>query len=239
MYITLEADYAVRIVNCLAKNGSRMDAKALSAATGVTLRFSLKILRKLVAQGIVRSYKGTQGGYELARRAAGDPARRSHRDGGGPDYDQPVRRRRRGVPVHPRRGGGMPLQPRLRRDREAGARPPLRHPFRRMTAPFAAGLAAGCVWAAADALLLRYAAKKAAKAPERAGTLVMLGFAARWFFTIALIALALFLPQLDAVGALLPLIAQKLLLALLAALPRGQKTDAPPSGGARKEDGPK
>ena len=28
-------------------------------------------------------------------------------------------------------------------------------------------------------------------------------------------------------------------LALLAALPRGQKTDAPPSGGARKEDGPK
>lgn len=50
-----------------------------------------------------------------------------------------------------------------------------------MTAPFAAGLAAGCVWAAADALLLRYAAKKAAKAPERAGTLVMLGFAARWF----------------------------------------------------------
>lgn len=40
MYITLEADYAVRIVNCLAKNGSRMDAKALSAATGVTLRFS-------------------------------------------------------------------------------------------------------------------------------------------------------------------------------------------------------
>ena len=108
-----------------------------------------------------------------------------------------------------------------------------------MTAPFAAGLAAGCVWAAADALLLRYAAKKAAKAPERAGTLVMLGFAARWFFTIALIALALFLPQLDAVGALLPLIAQKLLLALLAALPRGQKTDAPPSGGARKDDGPK
>ena len=89
-----------------------------------------------------------------------------------------------------------------------------------MTAPFAAGLAAGCVWAAADALLLRYAAKKAAKAPKRAGTLVMLGFAARWFFTIALIA-------------------QKLLLALLAALPRGQKTDAPPSGGARKEDGPK
>lgn len=66
MYITLEADYAVRIVDCLARNAMRMDAKTLSAHTGVTLRFSLKILRKLVAEGLIRSYKGTQGGYELA-----------------------------------------------------------------------------------------------------------------------------------------------------------------------------
>lgn len=70
MHITLEADYAVRIVNCLAVHKIRMDAKTLSAATGVTLRFSLKILRKLVAEGVVRSYKGTQGGYELARPAS-------------------------------------------------------------------------------------------------------------------------------------------------------------------------
>ena len=69
MYITLEADYAVRIVDCLAQHQMRMDAKSLSAATGVTLRFALKILRKLVAEGIVRSDKGTQGGYELARPA--------------------------------------------------------------------------------------------------------------------------------------------------------------------------
>lgn len=69
MHITLEADYAVRIVNCLAKHQVRMDAKSLAAATGVTLRFSLKILRKLVAEGVVRSYKGTQGGYELAKPA--------------------------------------------------------------------------------------------------------------------------------------------------------------------------
>ncbi|MBE6906072.1 MAG: Rrf2 family transcriptional regulator [Ruminococcaceae bacterium] len=69
MHITLEADYAVRIVNCLSKNQTRMDAKSIAACTGVTLRFSLKILRKLVAEGIVRSYKGTQGGYELAKPA--------------------------------------------------------------------------------------------------------------------------------------------------------------------------
>lgn len=69
MHITLEADYAVRIVDCLAKHKVRMDAKSISACTGVTLRFSLKILRKLVAEGIVCSFKGTQGGYELAKPA--------------------------------------------------------------------------------------------------------------------------------------------------------------------------
>ncbi len=67
MQITLEADYAIRIVYCLAQNAGRMDAKSISEETQVTLRFSLKILRKLVASGIVKSYKGTLGGYEVAR----------------------------------------------------------------------------------------------------------------------------------------------------------------------------
>lgn len=67
MYITLESDYAVRIVGCLAQAGQRMDAKAISEQTCVTLRFALKILRKLVTKEIIKSFKGTQGGYELAR----------------------------------------------------------------------------------------------------------------------------------------------------------------------------
>ena len=67
MRFTMETDYAIRIVHCLAKAGKRMDAKAISDDTAVTLRFSLKILRKLVAGGIVRSFKGISGGYELAR----------------------------------------------------------------------------------------------------------------------------------------------------------------------------
>jgi Rrf2 family protein len=67
MHITLEADYAVRIVICLAEASDRMDASSISESTGVTLRFALKILRKLVYQGIVKSFKGTQGGYEMAK----------------------------------------------------------------------------------------------------------------------------------------------------------------------------
>ena len=67
MQITLESDYAVRIVSCLAESKRRMDAKTISEQTCVTLRFALKILRKLVASGIIKSFKGTQGGYELAK----------------------------------------------------------------------------------------------------------------------------------------------------------------------------
>jgi len=67
MCLTLETDYAVRIVGCLTTEGRRADAKYIAEQTGVTLRFALKILQKLVATEIVRSFKGIQGGYELAR----------------------------------------------------------------------------------------------------------------------------------------------------------------------------
>ena len=67
MHITLETDYAVRIVEALTRCGKRLDARALSEQTRVPQRFALKILRKLVADGIICSYKGSGGGYELAR----------------------------------------------------------------------------------------------------------------------------------------------------------------------------
>ena len=70
MQITRETDYAIRIVLCLAHQKKRMDAKTISEKTDVTLRFALKILRKLVASSIVQSYKGTQGGYELRKNPA-------------------------------------------------------------------------------------------------------------------------------------------------------------------------
>lgn len=71
MQITLESDYAVRIVSCLVKNaGKRVDGKTISDSTGVPLRFALKIMRNLVANGLVKSYKGSSGGYELAKSPA-------------------------------------------------------------------------------------------------------------------------------------------------------------------------
>ena len=67
MHITLETDYAIRIVTCLSTADERMEAKRIAENTGVTLRFSLKILRKLVGAGLVKSYKGIKGGYDLAK----------------------------------------------------------------------------------------------------------------------------------------------------------------------------
>ena len=70
MVMTLEADYAVRIVEYLTKNPGRCDAKTISEQMQVPLRFSLKILRELVADGMVCSFKGAKGGYTLAKPAS-------------------------------------------------------------------------------------------------------------------------------------------------------------------------
>ena len=70
MHINLESDYAVRIVQCLARSHGRVEAQAIADTATVSLRFTLKIMRKLVAAGLVKSYKGVHGGYELTRAPA-------------------------------------------------------------------------------------------------------------------------------------------------------------------------
>jgi Rrf2 family protein len=65
MRITLESDYALRIISALARKSDIIDAKSLSDEVSVTLRFTLKILHKLVSSDFVKSYKGVNGGYKL------------------------------------------------------------------------------------------------------------------------------------------------------------------------------
>lgn len=67
MRITHEADYAIRVVYCLAYAGHRLSAKEISEQTGVTQRFALKILRKLIQADLIQSFKGVSGGYILNR----------------------------------------------------------------------------------------------------------------------------------------------------------------------------
>ena len=67
MKITREADYALRIVSMLAFENSQIEAKNISEQKAIPYRFTLKILRKLVNAGIVKSYRGVNGGYMLSR----------------------------------------------------------------------------------------------------------------------------------------------------------------------------
>ena len=65
MRITLESDYALRILSALAAHDKVVDAKTLSEETSVTQKFTLKILHKLVQGDFVSSFKGVGGGYRL------------------------------------------------------------------------------------------------------------------------------------------------------------------------------
>ena len=67
MRITLESDYALRILSELALHDKVVDAKTISENTSVTPRFTLKILHKLVGADFVSSYKGVGGGYRLKK----------------------------------------------------------------------------------------------------------------------------------------------------------------------------
>ena len=67
MRITLESDYALRILTVMAEYGDIRDAKTISTDTSVTIRFTLKILHKLVGGDLVESYKGVHGGYKLKK----------------------------------------------------------------------------------------------------------------------------------------------------------------------------
>lgn len=68
MRMTRETDYALRIVSVLSKTGSQIDAKQISEQNNIPYRFALKILRKLVQCGMVKSSRGVNGGYSLNKK---------------------------------------------------------------------------------------------------------------------------------------------------------------------------
>jgi Rrf2 family protein len=71
MNINQESDYAFRIVLMLCKEGldNKLDAKSLSEKGNIPLRFLLKLTRKLTQSGIVKSYRGVNGGYAISKDA--------------------------------------------------------------------------------------------------------------------------------------------------------------------------
>ena len=66
MLLTRECDYALRTVRVLAEGG-RQSVGSICKRESVPHQYAYKILKKLEHAGIVRSYRGIHGGYELGR----------------------------------------------------------------------------------------------------------------------------------------------------------------------------
>ncbi len=68
MHVTRETDYAIRCVCYLAQRPKEVvPVEDISAGTSVPRDFMAKILQKLARALIVRSRRGVNGGFELAR----------------------------------------------------------------------------------------------------------------------------------------------------------------------------
>jgi Rrf2 family protein len=69
MHVTAKADYAVRAVVELASGGSDTPRKVeeLARAQSIPVSFLENILTQLRSAGLVRSQRGPEGGYRLAR----------------------------------------------------------------------------------------------------------------------------------------------------------------------------
>lgn len=72
MRVTQESDYALRVIIFLYRHGcgERVEARVISEKENIPLRFLLKLLRKMAAAGILRSYRGSGGGYAIEKPPA-------------------------------------------------------------------------------------------------------------------------------------------------------------------------
>ena len=70
--ISREADYAVRVIVQMASSvDDRFQSKTLAKDGNIPESFLFKILQTLIRHGVVRSYRGVGGGYQLAIDPAG------------------------------------------------------------------------------------------------------------------------------------------------------------------------
>ncbi|WP_298703110.1 Rrf2 family transcriptional regulator [uncultured Veillonella sp.] len=70
MKLNTATDYAFRMVlhMALLPNGTKITGSELAKAQKIPDRFLLKIMRPLIASGIMRSFRGVDGGFALAKQ---------------------------------------------------------------------------------------------------------------------------------------------------------------------------
>lgn len=67
MLITRASEYAILSLIVLSKANSPMDSETLSRELSISKSFLAKILQALAKNGILKSYKGVNGGFTLAK----------------------------------------------------------------------------------------------------------------------------------------------------------------------------
>lgn len=72
MKMNQATDYAFRMVlhMCLLPYGTKITGGELAKAQSIPDRFLLKIMRNLIQNGIMQSFRGVDGGFALAKRPA-------------------------------------------------------------------------------------------------------------------------------------------------------------------------
>jgi len=66
MFLTKECDYGIRIIRALAGE-EKKTVETISALEHIPNQYAYKILKKLEHAGFVRSIRGRDGGYQLAK----------------------------------------------------------------------------------------------------------------------------------------------------------------------------
>lgn len=64
-----ETDYAIQFLQLLSKGRESLSLSDVARATGISFLFLQKIARRLRLAGLIKSRKGIEGGYYLARPA--------------------------------------------------------------------------------------------------------------------------------------------------------------------------
>ena len=67
MRLSCASSYALQALNCLARHGGPLSARMIAWEHLLPVRFLLKVLRPLVAAGVLKSVRGPGGGYRLSR----------------------------------------------------------------------------------------------------------------------------------------------------------------------------
>lgn len=67
MQINVTTDYAIRVLLSLNSTGHRVKIEEISDSMKIPYRYLNKVLSKLKNGGIVKSYEGLHGGYELTK----------------------------------------------------------------------------------------------------------------------------------------------------------------------------